>query len=76
MIRKLKKSLNIKLSTNTKSIRRHKRFIQTGKRNYIKASLETRQELIHMIEEMNLTVKVAAEKLKVNSSIVKNITKI
>ncbi len=47
-----------------------------GKRRYVQVGYSKRRELLEMVEEGNITIKSAAERLKINYSNAKNIVKL
>lgn len=53
----------------------HKEIFRT-KRSYIPVELEKRQRLIKAVEEEGLTIKEAAQNLKINYSTAKHIVKV
>ena len=48
----------------------------SSKRKYVQVDYDRRRELLHIIDEENLTIKSAAEKLSINYSNAKNIVKL
>ena len=48
----------------------------SNKRKYIQVDIEKREELVKMIDEGNVTIKTAADKLEINYSNAKNIVKL
>eukprot|EP00826_Nyctotherus_ovalis_P024584 TRINITY_DN18999_c0_g1_i2.p1 TRINITY_DN18999_c0_g1~~TRINITY_DN18999_c0_g1_i2.p1 ORF type:complete len:161 (+),score=18.88 TRINITY_DN18999_c0_g1_i2:276-758(+) len=66
--------MNTRLSQSPKP-RRHCGMIKTTKRDYRRVSATKRKELLYLIEDRKLTIKAAAERLKINYSTAKNIAK-